>query len=107
LYLVAHLSSPWMASVTVGGLCLACCAALLLVPSPERPQRAPAVFKNIVAALKDLWQLICNRSGILAFILCFLPIGTGAVTFSAIADEWKTSSDTVALITGVIGGGTS
>src|SRR5260370_34835403 len=45
-----------------------------------------------------------NRSGILALILCFLPVGNCAVAFSAIADEWKTSSDTVALITGVLGG---
>ncbi|MDR3457594.1 MAG: MFS transporter [Verrucomicrobiae bacterium] len=104
LYLVGHLPSPWMASSIVGVLCLACCAPLVLVPTPERPHRAPAVFKNVSATLKDLWQLICNRSGILAFVLCFLPIGTSAVAFSAIADEWKASSDTVALINGVLGG---
>jgi MFS transporter, PAT family, beta-lactamase induction signal transducer AmpG len=93
-----------MASGIVGGLCLVCCAVLTLVPTPERPHREPAVFENIMVMLKDLWELICNRSGILAFILCFLPIGTGAIGFSAIAGEWKASSDTVALITGVLGG---
>jgi PAT family beta-lactamase induction signal transducer AmpG len=104
LFLVGHLSAPWMASSIVGGLCLACCAALALVPPSERPPRAPAVFKNIGATLKDVWQLMRNRSGILALILCFLPVGNCAVAFSAIADEWKASSDTVALITGVLGG---
>ena len=104
LYLVGYLPSPWMASGIVGVLCLACCAPLALVPTPERPRRDPAVFKNITAMLKDLWELMRNRSGILAFILCFLPIGTGAVAFSAIADEWKASAHTVALINGVLGG---
>jgi len=104
LYLVGYLPATWMASSIVGGLCLACCATLVLVPTPERPHRDPAVFKNITAMLKDLWQLICNRSGILAFVLCFVPIGTGAVVFSSIADEWKASSHTVALINGVVGG---
>ena len=49
-------------------------------------------------------MLVRNRSGVLAFILCFLPIGTGAVVFPSISGEWGASSDTVALITGVLGG---
>ncbi|HEV2691711.1 MAG TPA: MFS transporter [Verrucomicrobiae bacterium] len=104
LYLVGCLPAPWMASSIVGGLCLLCCVPLFLVPTPERPPRHPAVLKNIAAMLQDLWELMRNRSGILAFILCFLPIGTSAVGFSAIADEWKASSHTVALINGVLGG---
>jgi MFS family permease len=40
----------------------------------------------------------------LAFLLCFLPIGTGAVVFPSIADEWRASANTVALITGLLGG---
>jgi len=46
------------------------------------------------------------RPGLLALLICFLPIGTGAVSglWSAVADDWHASADTVALVTGVIGG---
>jgi hypothetical protein len=54
--------------------------------------------------LKDLWQLVRNRAGALALILCFLPIGTGAVVFASIAGEWGAPANTVALVTGVLGG---
>ena len=104
LFIVERLPAPWMASGIVGGLCFVCCTALTLVPTPERPQQNSTIFKSLAATLKDLWQLIRNRSGVLAFILCFLPIGTGAVVFPSIAGEWGASSDTVALITGVLGG---
>ena len=104
LFMVERLPAPWMASGIVGGLCFVCCTALALVPTPERPQENSTILKSLTATLKDLWQLIRNRSGMLAFILCFLPIGTGAVVFPSIAGEWDASSNTVALITGVLGG---
>jgi MFS family permease len=104
LFMVEHLSSPWMASCFVGGLCFACCAALAIVPTPDRSFKASGIFTSLAATLNDLWRLVRNRSGILAFILCFLPIGTGAVVFPSIAGEWGASANTVALITGVLGG---
>jgi len=104
LFMVQRLAAPWMASAIVGGLCLACCAVLVLVPAPERRFNQPGVLTGIAAVLKDLWELVRNRSGLLAFILCFLPIGTGAIGFSAIAGEWQASSDLVALVTGVLCG---
>jgi len=47
-----------------------------------------------------------SRAGILALLICFLPIGTGAAAnlWSAVADNWNASADTVALVTGVLGG---
>ena len=104
LFMVERLPAPWMASAIVGALCLACCAALVLVPTPARTLQGHGMIKGLKDTLNDLWQLIRNRSGILAFILCFLPIGTGAALFSSIAVEWQASSDTVALISGVLGG---
>ena len=104
LFMVERLPSPALASCIVGGLCFACCAALALVPTPDRSIKGPSVFKSLAATAIDFWQLLRNRSGVLAFILCFLPIGTAAVVFPSIAGEWGASSDTVALITGVLGG---
>ena len=104
LYLVEHLPAPWMASCIVGGLCFLCCLALLLVPTPDRTFQGSSLRKGIAVIWEDLWQLIRNRSGILAFLLCFLPIGTGAVVFSSIAGEWGASANLVALITGVLCG---
>src|SRR5258708_5460194 len=41
-----------------------------------------------------------------ACLSCCLPIGTGAASglWSAVADEWRASADTVALATGVASG---
>jgi PAT family beta-lactamase induction signal transducer AmpG len=104
LLLVDHLPSPWMASTITGILCLICCIALMEVPSPVRTLDTTSILKAVATPLKELWALICNRNGLLAFVLCFLPIGTGAVLFSAIAREWSASATTVALITGLLGG---
>jgi MFS family permease len=42
----------------------------------------------------------------LALLICFLPIGSGAASglWSAVADDWHASAGTVALVTGVVGG---
>ena len=104
LFMVEHLPAPWMASSIVGGLCMLCCTALPAVPTPERMLKDGDMVAKLAATLKDLWQLARNRQSVLAFILCFLPIGTGAVVFSSIASEWRASADTVSLITGVLAG---
>jgi PAT family beta-lactamase induction signal transducer AmpG len=104
LFLAQRLPAPWMASCIVGGLCLLCCVSLLAVPTPERPPGKPGILSSLAATLKDLWQMVRNRPGALVLILCFLPIGTGAIVFSSINQEWRASADTVALVTGVLGG---
>jgi predicted MFS family arabinose efflux permease len=50
--------------------------------------------------------VIRERSGVIALVLCFLPIGSGAASglWSAVAGEWSASADTVALVTGTLGG---
>jgi predicted MFS family arabinose efflux permease len=56
--------------------------------------------------LKDLWQVARTRAGILALLICFLPIGSGAASnlWPAVADDWHASANTVALVTGVLNG---
>jgi MFS family permease len=104
LWLVDSLPKPWMASCIVGALCLLCVMALISVPTPARPEGQPGLFSSFVVAFKDVWLVLRNRAGALAFMLCLLPIGSGAAPFAAIAGEWRASADTVALITGVLGG---
>jgi MFS transporter, PAT family, beta-lactamase induction signal transducer AmpG len=104
LLLVQWLPSPWMASCIVGGLCLLCCVTLLLVPTPDRPFAETGIVAKLLATIKDLWQLARTRRGVLAFVLSVLPMGTGAVVFASIAGEWGASANTVAVVTGVLGG---
>jgi len=104
LFLAERLPSPWMASCVVGGLCLLCCGALFNLPSPVRPPASPGLLPSLASLFKDLWEVIRQRLGLLALILCFLPVGSGAAPFSAIAGEWRASAYTVALVTGVLGG---
>ena len=104
LFLAERLPAPWMASCVVGGLCLLCGAALFNLPTPVRPPAAPGLLPSISNLFKDLWEVIRQRLGMLALILCFLPVGAGAAPLSAIAGEWRASANTVALVTGVLGG---
>lgn len=104
LFLAERLASPWMASCLVGGLCLLCCAALFNLPTPVRSSVASGLLPSLASLFKDLWEVIRQRLGTLALILCFLPVGSGAAPLSAIAGEWQASAGTVALVTGVLGG---
>jgi len=56
--------------------------------------------------LKDVWGVARARLGFLALVLCLLPIGSGAASnlWSAVAGDWHATAETVALVTGVLGG---
>ena len=105
LWLATRVPEPWMPSAIVGLLCLACAFALIAVPSPPPSQHA-TVMAGLRESVRDLWTVIRERSGLIALILCFLPIGSGAAggLWSAVAVEWSASADTVALVTGTLGG---
>lgn len=104
LFLAKWLNSPEIASTTVGMLCLLCALALIAAPTPERPALGTRWISSFPATMKDLWELIRKPAGALALILCFLPIGSGAAPFAAIANDWSASANTVATVTGMLGG---
>jgi PAT family beta-lactamase induction signal transducer AmpG len=104
LVLVERLPSPWMASCIVGVLGLLCSVALVSVPTPARSFESTGLFQSLAATAKDLWRMMKSRPGALALVLCFLPIGSGAAPLAAIAKEWRASADTVAMVTGLLGG---
>ena len=95
------------AAVTILAVALlGCSLGLIGITEPVRQVRLSlaASLREVVA---DLWDTIVrSRSGLLAMILCFLPVGAAAAVglFSAIAGRWRTSGDAVALYTGLLGG---
>jgi len=106
LWLAQTLPDPWMAAAVIAVVCALCCAALWFVPEPPPLARTGHYGRMLVAVLKDLWQVVRARAGILALLICFLPIGSGAASnlWSAVADDWHASANTVALATGVFSG---
>jgi len=99
----------------LGLLCALCCIALVWVHD-DRPLLKVeghveaaghlGVRANLRAIGTDLWELMRSRLGILALMICLLPIGSGAAQnlWSPIADEWHASADIVAFVTGAMSG---
>ena len=91
---------------SVAVACALCAVALWFVPETPRVARAGHYGRTLLAVLKDLWDVARTRMGFLALLICFLPIGSGAASnlWSAVADDWHASANTVALATGVFNG---
>ncbi len=106
LWLLQRVPHPAVASSVVGALCLACCLGLIGLPRPERTHGHEGLGRGLLDVVRDLWHMVREHAGMLALILCLLPIGSGAASglWSAVAGEWKASADTVALVTGVLSG---
>lgn len=106
LWLAQTLPDPWMAGAVLATACALCAAALLFVPEPPPMARTGHYGHMLVAVLNDLWQVARARAGILALLICFLPVGSGAAAnlWPAVADDWSASAGTVALVTGVLSG---
>jgi PAT family beta-lactamase induction signal transducer AmpG len=105
LWLALH-TDKIVAGSLLGGVCLLCASALGLVHEPPRVRCQDGFVPELANVLRDLWQVARSRLGFLAFLIFFLPIGTGAAggLFSTIANDWYASGDTVALVNGVLGG---
>lgn len=105
LFLTQRLGPQPAFTIVALGL-LACSLCLIVAPEAPRTHQG-SVFGALKGVIADLWDTIVrSRNGLLAMILCFLPVGAAAATglFAAIAGRWNTSADAVALYTGVLGG---
>ena len=96
-------------------VCALCCLALHWVDDSKPLLKVEGhvesaghlgVGANLKAIGSDLWSLLCSRIGILALLVCLLPIGSGAAQnlWSPIAGEWHASADVVAFVTGAMSG---
>jgi MFS family permease len=106
LILAQRLSAPWMVGVVLGAICFLCCLALFFFKDPKTTIQEEKMSKTYENLFKDVWFTIKTKSGMLALLLCFLTLGTGAASnlWSAVAKDWNASADTVALVTGIMGG---
>lgn len=103
LWIAQHTTLTWLPGVALGALCAACALGLFFAVEPERHGPRGGVLPEVRHVIADLWSVVSGRSGLLALILCFLPIGSGAASnlFSVVAGDWKASPDTVVFATGL------
>ena len=106
LWLSQHLHPSSYSGAILGAACLLCCFALFLVEEPPSAHREGGMVKSLANVVQDLWGVARSKIGLLALILCFLPIGSGAASnlWGAVASDWKASAEMVATVTGVLGG---
>jgi MFS family permease len=106
LWLAGRLPESWMAGAILAVACLGSAAALLFVEEPEASHGGGGPRARLAEVVRDLRDLARARSGFLALVLCFLPLGSGAASglWSAVAGDWKASAGVVALVTGVLAG---
>lgn len=69
-------------------------------------QKEKKVIQEITDMGKDLFSLFKVPITLFTIFIIITPIGSGAASnvWSAIANDWKASADTVALVTGVLSG---
>ena len=106
LWMAQSLPAPWMSGAVLGVVCALCSLALWRIREPPVLARTGRYAHDLRNVLQDLWQVARTRPGMLALLIVFLPIGTGAASnlWAAVADDWHASAETVALVTGVLGG---
>jgi PAT family beta-lactamase induction signal transducer AmpG len=106
LLIAVRVPQHWMASCAIAVICALCCLALVGLPSPRHESRTRSVPGLIWDTLRDAWHTARVPRGLLALILCAVPLGIGASSglWSAMAPEWNTGEDTVAVVTGILGG---
>lgn len=112
LLIAEHVSVPWVSGAVLAAICFVCWAGVLLLP---RHRRATAgereesfsfgrYVRDLWQVIVDVWRVIRSRMGYLALIIMVLPLASGGLPFSAIADEWRAGADVVATVNGVAGG---
>ena len=106
LWLAQRLPAQWMACAILAGACLLCCLGLCFLSEPVSTIREAKLRRTFVSLFRDVWSVAKSRPGFLALFLCILPIGSGAASnlWSAVAGDWRATAETVALVTGVLGG---
>jgi MFS family permease len=106
LWLSQVLPERWMAGCALGISFVLCALALQGLPAIGPASHDLALVRRFREVVRDCWAIARSRSGALAILILFLPLGTGAASglWSAVAGDWKASVNTVALVNGVLGG---
>ncbi len=108
LWLTMHLPAAWMAGAVLGAMFAACSAALWLMPDVPAEARGQTVGSAVRGVFEDVWSIARTRDGRLAALICFLPVGTGAVgavlAQAEVAAKWGAGETEVELVNGVLSG---
>lgn len=106
LILAQRLSTPWLVNLSLGILCFLCVFALYYFKDPKVTIREEKISKTYHNLFIDVWSVLKTKNGLLAMLLCFLTLGTGAAAnlWASIANDWHASADVVALVTGIASG---
>jgi MFS transporter, PAT family, beta-lactamase induction signal transducer AmpG len=106
LWLAEHLNISWMPAAILALVCALCSTGLLFVSEQPSAIKQPDVFKTFNNMFTDIWLTLKARLGVLALVLCFLPLGTGALQnlWAGAAGSWNASAATVEFVTGVLSG---
>ncbi|MGI8431261.1 MAG: MFS transporter [Chthoniobacterales bacterium] len=104
VWMASHVSF-FAASAVLAGLMLLCGFALRFVPD-VKPFTGESVRHRLRAMGRDLLDLMRTPIGLLTTLFVASPIGSGAMNnlWSAVAPDWHTNANTVALVTGVLNG---
>ena len=104
VWLAQHVSTTAAGAVLALAM-IACAGALLLVPD-VRPSTHETIAHRMRWVGRDFLALLRSPIALLVMVLVMSPIGAGGAInlWSAVAPDWRTSPDTVALVTGVLSG---
>lgn len=106
LWIAVHTGQPWAAGVLLAALSLACAVIAFRVNDPPRMDRGRPLLSVVKDTGQDVVALALRRAGLLAILVCLLPLGSGGAggLWSAVAGDWGAGADEVALVGGVLGG---
>jgi len=108
LFLIVKLPAPWMAGAIMGLLFMLCCLALVWTPRVESTHAHEKPLAAVKSVIRDLKLMLKTKGGLLAGILCILPIGTGAaqavLTQAEVAAYWGAGQREVQLLQGLFAG---
>lgn len=104
LWMANHFNIP-IAVITLCGISLLFSLFIVRLRDVHHT-REQHLWHEIVSMGKDLVSMVKIPVALFALILICLPIGSGACAnlWSAIANDWHTDADTVALVTGILSG---
>lgn len=102
LSIAEYTKSQAIPAFVIGAALMACSGALLTMPSPPKT-KSEGFVKACREVGSDIWSILSSRNGVLAVVLCFMPIGAGAASnlFAAMADNWNASVDVVSFSNGL------
>jgi len=104
LWLLTHYGSG-VSGIIMCSISVALGAAIFFIPDLKSTLQQ-TIHKEILALGKSLFAMLKVPVVVFIIILILAPIGTGGASniWSAIAQDWKTDANTVALVNGVVNG---